>query len=125
MVRLPLRVSGSSVAFSDVDIALGSAVERTLAGILRHTVQADSEIYLLQIELLDARAEQSADRIFVELVTRVTLRRRLGNAYVAQTHAHARSAGTTDPTGGANAVRSCVDSVASQVQGWMSDALHK
>ena len=122
-VRLPLHVSGSELAFIDLDRALVLSIERAFETVNLGSSAHTRASFVVLVELLNARAAKSSERLVVELVARVTLRRNPGNLYVAQTHAHARCAGTIDATKGASTVRSCIDSVASQLQGWMNNAL--
>jgi len=124
-LHLPLRVAGGSLAFVDVDHALAIAIERALSSIKQALSIGSAVSYLLQVELLEARAEQTGDRIVVELVARVTLRTKSGNVYVAQTHSHARNAGAMDARTPRTPSASVTESIASQLQGWISDALPK
>jgi hypothetical protein len=118
-VRLPLVVSGGDVAFSDVDRALSRSVQKAILAPISKLTLAPSTHLDLQIEIVEAHAEYSRERLVVGLAARATLRRERGNAYVAQTHAHATASEHGPSSLGASAVLACTDSIASQLAGWL------
>ncbi len=119
-VRLPLRVAGADAAFTDVDRALHAAVQRALASTRQQMAVGNAQSYSLYVELIGARAEVSSGRITVQLTVRATLRQRKGNAYVAQTHAHANRSGAYEASLGVDTVARCADAIGVELQGWIS-----
>lgn len=117
--RLPLSVSGSDVAFGDVDRALARSVEAAVAAASPKLHLAPDAHLVLAVELIDARAEYSHERLVVALAARATLRHEKGNAYVAQTHAHSTASAHVPASHGAPSVLACTDSIASQLSGWL------
>ena len=122
-LHLPLAVVGANVTFTDLDAALAWSVERALLPIKSRLAKPNARALELHVELLEARAEETSGQLGVSLVARATLRQRAGNAYVAQTHAHARCSGAPAPSGGSQVVLQCTTAVARQLQGWLSEAV--
>jgi hypothetical protein len=103
-VRLPLVVSGASVAYADVDRALHRSIEVATLTVAHQEIRPPGEPLEPHVELVEARADYSRDRLIVELPVRATLRQRAGNTYVAQTHAHSSASAVVAPERGARAV---------------------
>jgi hypothetical protein len=118
-VRLPLEVSGGSIAYRDVDLALSRSLERALAPQLAQLTDKRQHL-ALQVELVEARAEYAHERLIVELGVRATLRDRQGNVYLAQSHAHHAASLTVAPEQGAPAVLECTDAIGSDLAGWLA-----
>jgi hypothetical protein len=118
-VRLPLVVSGAEVAFSDVDRALSRSVRKAIAAPMSKLTLAPGAHLDLQVEIVEAHAEYSHERLVVGLAARATLRREKGNAYVAQTHAHATASEHGPAAHGATAVLVCTDSIATDLARWL------
>jgi hypothetical protein len=117
-IRLPLHLSGTNVAFTDMDRALRSAIEQAITRPRTHPF--NTAAHTLHVELLGAQAEASAGRIVVSLFVRATLRRKNGNAFVAQTHAHATQSGSYTSSNGVDAVINCASTIGAELEGWVS-----
>jgi hypothetical protein len=109
-VRDPLPVSGSNVAYADLERALGQAVVRGVHP--RHD-------QTLAVELIAAEADYANSRVSISLVVRATLRTREGNAFVAQTQAICRDAAIVRPESGASVVWSCMTQLGRDLGGWL------
>lgn len=118
-VRLPMRVSGTSVTYGDVDRALSRSIETAIARALPKLRLGSGQRLSLFVEILEARAEYGDGRLVITLDTRATLRRVSGNTYVAQTHAHARHSGHVKVAHGSPVIIACIDSIATQLSGWL------
>jgi len=116
-VRLPLPVGGANVAFSGVDRALLRSTERAFSPILSKL--GGARRFEVIVELIEARAEYSGDQMVITLETRATLRATVGNAYIAQTHAHASATASGPPERGQDAVRGATDAIGKQLAGWL------
>ena len=110
IVKDPLPVSGSNVAYADLERALAQAVIRAVHP--RHD-------QTLTVELVAAEAEYSQSRLSVSLVARATLRTREGNAFVTQTQVICRDAALVSPDAGANVVWSCMSRLGRDLSGWL------
>jgi hypothetical protein len=117
--HLPLAVSGASVAYGDVDRALARAVERALEPTLSDLTRRNAHKLTLSVELVEAHAEATRDRLIVRLAVRATLRENAGNVYLAQTHAHANASAAVPAEHGAPVVLDCVDSIGLKLAGWL------
>jgi hypothetical protein len=118
-VRLPLVVSGADIAYGDVDRALARSVEQSLQSASPRLTLPPGAHLQLQVEIVDARAEYSSERLVIEMAVRATLRHTKGNAYIAQTHAHSTASAHAPPSRSASAVLACTDSIANQLTGWL------
>ena len=110
IVKDPLPVGGSNVAYADLERALAQAVIRAVHP--RHD-------QTLTVELVAAEAEYSQSRLSVSLVARATLRTREGNAFVTQTQVICRDAALVSPDAGANVVWSCMSRLGRDLSGWL------
>ena len=100
-VKDPLPVSGGSVAYADLEGALGHAVSTaTIPWADAHKNARPGGLQLV-IDIAEAHAEFEAGRLKVTLTARATLRTRRDHDYIAQTQASCREAGLTDPAHGA------------------------
>jgi hypothetical protein len=117
--HLPLVVSGSDIAFGDIDRALARAIEHALEPTTQALARRNAKSLGLTVELVEAHAEYARDRLVVRLAARATLREDAGNVYVAQTHAHASASAVLPAENGAEVVLSCTDSLAHQLSNWL------
>jgi hypothetical protein len=118
--HLPLAVSGSALAYRDVERALAESLEKSLAPQLAQLSLRHAQQLVLLVELVEARADYAHERLVVELAVRATLRERTGNAYLAQTHAHHAAFSASAPEHGAPAVLECTDAIGSELSGWIA-----
>lgn len=109
-VKDPLPVSGSNVAYADLERALNQAVLRSVRPKHDHT---------LTVELVAASASFDRSRLSVSMVARATLRARVGNAFVAQTQVICRDAALVTPEDGAGVVTSCMAALARDLGGFL------
>lgn len=112
-----MPVWGSDVAYAGVDRALEEAISRAALPVLAE--RGGARRYELFIELVEARADYAGNRLVVALTVRATLRNRSGNAYVAQTHAHAAVSLLAPPESGANEVRAAAAAIAAKLSGFL------
>jgi hypothetical protein len=118
--HLPLTVAGAGVAYGDVDRALARAIEHALEPTTQELARRSAAQLGLAVELVEAHAETSRDRLVVRLAVRATLRENAGNVYLAQTHAHASASAVVPAEHGAQVVLDCTDSIAHQLSGWLA-----
>ncbi len=119
-VRLPLAVYGSNIYLADIDRALEASIATAAQPIKNDLSARNAKSYVLLVEIIEAHADYSAGLLTVRLATRVTLRERLGNTYIAQTHAHASNTLAVSPANGSQVVLKCIDSIGIQLSGWLS-----
>jgi hypothetical protein len=110
--RDPLPVAGSDVAFADLARALGHAVLRAVA---------PYHDGVLTVELVRADAEYNSARLSVSLVVRATLRRRVGNDFIATTTSVCHDGAIADPDVGAPVLWSCMARIGRELAGWIAD----
>jgi hypothetical protein len=110
--RDPLPVGGTDVAFSDLAAALGHAVLRAVAPYHEG---------VLTVELVRADADYNSARLSVSLVVRATLRRRIGNDFIATTTSVCHDGAIADPDAGAPVLWSCMARIGRELAGWMAD----
>jgi hypothetical protein len=123
----PLPVAGARAAFSELDAALGHAVSSAAVPWAEgHRGAADSAEaaagdggWRLLVELVHAEAEERDGRLKVQLAVRATLRRRVGNVYVAQTQALCREAALARAEEGVPVVDACVVHLGRDLAGWL------
>jgi hypothetical protein len=118
--HLPLAVAGANVAYGDVDRALARAVEHALETTSQDLARRNARQLGLAVDLVEAHAEYSHDRLVVRMTVRATLRETLGNVYLAQTHAHSSASAVVAAESGARVVLDCTDSIGHQLSGWLS-----
>ena len=117
--HLPLAVAGANTSYGDVDHAFARAIEHALEATSEELAHRKAQPLGLAVELVEAHAEYSRDRLVVRMAVRATLRENSGNVYVAQTHAHATASAVVPPERGAPVVLDCTDSIADQLSGWL------
>jgi len=95
-VQDPISVRGSSVAYTDVEAALGHAVSSaTVPWADAHRASTGSkEGWELLVEVINDGAQYQDGRILFSVAVRATLHQRAGNVYLAQTQASCRQAQT-------------------------------
>lgn len=108
-VKDPLPVSGSGVAYADLEGALGQAVIRTVHP--KHDAT-------LTVELIAAEAKYESSRVTVSLVARATLRSRQ-NAFLGQTQVICRDADLVPAENGAKVVWACMARLGRDLAGWL------
>jgi hypothetical protein len=121
-VRLPLRVAGDNVVFSELDRAVEQAIEAHLAASRELVRRRGSPPLELTVELVQARAELTDGRLLVELTTRATLRE-LAGVYLAQSHPRASAAGSAGDAHGVSIVRQAADTLGQKVADFVATAL--
>ncbi|MBI5531304.1 MAG: hypothetical protein HY898_01215 [Deltaproteobacteria bacterium] len=115
----PLPVEGAPVSYADVEHSLAHAVgSATVPWAEAHRHQRP-EGWQLFVELVQADAEFSDQRLKITMSVRATLRTRYGNVYLAQTHAHCQQAGLVEPERGASVIYSCMARMSRDLAGWL------
>jgi len=117
----PLPVRGTSVAYGDVEAALGHAIaSATVPWAERHRRQADgTRGWQLFVELTDASADYDDGRVIFSVSVRATLRARHGNVYLAQSQASCRQGGLVRSDRGAPVMYRCMMEVGHDLAGWL------
>jgi hypothetical protein len=116
----PMPVRGSSVAYGDVEAALGLAISSAGVPWAEAHRAKRPEGWQLFVELTRAEADESQGRLIVTLDVRATLRARAGNAFIAQTQAHCRQAGLVEPSEGGPVVFACMSRVGRDLTAWLA-----
>jgi hypothetical protein len=116
----PLRVRGSSVAYGDVEAALGLAISSAGVPWAEAHRAKRPEGWQLFVELTRAEADETHGRLIVTLDVRATLRARAGNVYIAQTQAHCRQAGLVEASDGGPVVYACMSRVGRDLTAWLA-----
>ena len=117
MIGDPLAVRGSSVAFGQLEAALGHAVSTGAVPWIQRHLSADA--FQLEVELIGADARARGGELTVVLDVRATLRRRAGNAYVAQTQTHCQRSAALSPRQAAPVVFACMSHIGRVLGGWL------
>ena len=115
----PLPVEGTSVAYSDVETALGHAVSSGAAPWADAHRDRRPDGWQLLVELVRAEAHYRAGRMTVDLGVRATLRGRRDNKYLAQTNVHCRQAAVVPPSDAGPVVYSCMTQLSRELAGWL------
>jgi len=115
----PLPVDGSSVAYSDLEQALGHAVSSACVpwAVEHKTVRPEG--WQLQVDIVAANAEHSSGRLTMTLSVRATLRARTNNEYLAQTDVHCLESGLVAPKNGASVIYTCMTRLGRDLAGWL------
>jgi hypothetical protein len=120
-VEDPLRMRGSSVAYGDVEAALGHAVSSATvpwaAGHRGHPGSAEG--WQLNVEITNDDAAYDDHRVIFSVAVRATLRARAGNVYLAQTQASCRQGGIAEPSRGAPIMYRCMMEIGRDLAGWL------
>ena len=118
--QLPLAVAGASIAYGEVDRALAVSVEHATRTLSEELARRHARPLAFTVEIVDAHAEDDRGRLLVRMTVRATLRERAGNAYVAQTHAHANASAAFAPDEGGKAVLEVTDSLGGELAGFLA-----
>jgi hypothetical protein len=118
-VRDPLPVDGSSVAFADIEGALGHAVSSAAVPWAEAHRAQRPEGWELVVEVIQAESSYRDGRLAITLNTRATLRTRVGSEYLAQTNTRCREAGLTTPETGGPVVYACMTHLGRDLAGWL------
>jgi hypothetical protein len=117
----PLLVSGTDVAYGDVEAALGHAVaSATVPWAEKHrSVSKGTDGWQLFVEITKATAEYDDGRVIFSIGVRATLRARSGNVYLAQSQASCRQGGIVKSDKGAPVMYRCMMEVGHDLAGWL------
>lgn len=120
-VQDPLPVRGSGVSYADVEIGLGNAIASATApwAAAHRKAKGSKEGWELFVELTNAKAQYSGDRIIFELGIRATLRTRSGYDYLAQTQLSCRQGGVVAADKGAPVIYGCMMELGHDLSGWL------
>jgi hypothetical protein len=119
LVRDPLPVEGTHLAFADLELSLGHAVaSATVPWAEAHRAQRPDG-WQLQVELARARAEARHGAVTVTLWVRAMLRSRGDNTYLGQTQAHCQRTGALPPSEAAPLFFDCMARVGRELGGWL------
>jgi hypothetical protein len=116
----PLPVHHTSVAYGDLEAALGLAVASAGVPWAEAHREKRPDGWQLFVELTRAEAEENDGRLVVGFDVRATLRGRSGNVYLAQTSARCREAGYVDAANGGPVVFACLSRVGRDLTSWLS-----
>jgi hypothetical protein len=121
----PLPVDGTTIWYSDLEPALGHSVSSATVPWATQHRDTNPAGWTLLVELTQARAEWHDGRLRVAFNVRATLRTRVGNNYLAQTHANCTQAGLVPADQGAPIVFTCMQRIGRDLTGWLGglDAL--
>jgi hypothetical protein len=115
----PLPVDGTDYWYSDLEPALGHAVSSATAPWAAQERNVLPSGWTLLVELTQAHAEWKDGRLRVAFNVRATLRTRVGNNYLAQTHANCTQAGLVPADQGAPVVFTCMQRIGRDLSGWL------
>lgn len=117
----PLPVRGTSVAYGDIEAALGHTIaSATVPWAERHRVPArGTDGWQLFVELTNADAAYEDGRVIFSVGVRATLRARAGNIYLAQSQASCRQGGLARSDGGAPVMFRCMMELGHDLAGWL------
>jgi hypothetical protein len=116
----PLPVRGASVAYAELEAAVGSAVTAATA-LWAQTHRSATGGWTVLVELTGAEAQIDASgRLVVGLDARVTLRTRRGNDYLGQTQLACREGALVfTAERGAPVVYRCAARIGRDLAGWL------
>jgi hypothetical protein len=112
-VKEPLPLRGRSLAFGQVEAALGHAVA---SGVAPWMERHPSQRWQLDVELIAASARAHGPEVTVSLDVRATLRARAGNRYLAQTQSHCQESAIAGPS---TVMFACMSHVGRVLGGWL------
>jgi hypothetical protein len=115
----PFPVSGSDVAYSDLEHAMGSAVSSATAEWATLTPPKRAGGYQLFVELVAARAAYKDGRLLVSFDVRATLHTRVSGDFVAQSIGHCRQGTLVEVEKGAPVVYSCMMQIGRDLSAWL------
>ena len=120
-VRDPLPLTGSGVAYGDIEAGLGHAISSAAVPWAdRHRSHGTAkEGWQLFVEVTNVDATYEDRRVIFSVGVRATLRARAGNVYLAQTQASCRQGGIVAPDRGAPIIYRCMMEVGHDLAGWL------
>ncbi len=117
----PLRLRGTSIAYSDVEGALGHAIaSATVPWADAHRSGANGhDGWQLFVEVTSADADYDSGRVLFTVGVRATLSARSGGVYLAQTQASCRQGATLPPDRAGPIVLRCMTELGRDLEGWL------
>lgn len=116
----PLPVEGSDIYYADIEAALGHAVSSATVPWAEVHREEQHGGWALLVEITQAHVAYVDGRMMVSFNVRATLKTRVGNIYIAQTHANCRQAGLIpDANGGGPIVYTCMTRIGRDINGWL------
>lgn len=117
----PLRMHNTTVAYGDIEGALGHAVSSATVpwanGHRAHPTSKDG--WELTVEITNDDATYEDPRVVFSIAVRATLRARAGNIYLAQTQASCRQGGIAEASKGAPIMYRCMKEIGRDLAGWL------
>jgi hypothetical protein len=120
-VRDPLPLSGSGVAYGDIEAGLGHAISSAAVPWAEspRDARTGKKGWQLFVEVTNVDATYEDRRVIFSVGVRATLRARSGNVYLAQTQASCRQGGIVAPDRGAPIIYRCMMEVGHDLAGWL------
>ena len=119
-VRDPLPVEGGGTSYGEVETALGHAVaSATVPWAEARQAAHGGHGWQLLVELTQADARYSAQRLVVTMTVRATLRTRGDHHFLAQTQARCSTGAMSEPRDGAPVLYGCMSSVGRDLAAWL------
>lgn len=115
----PLPVEGSSVAYGDVEPAIGHAIASAVVPWAREHRNQRPAGWRLQVDVIAGNAIYEDGRLTVTFSVRATLRARADYDYLAQADAHCIETGRVPPSEGATVVYTCMTRLGRDLAGWL------
>ncbi len=117
----PLPVKGTSVAYGDIESAMGHAIaSATVPWATRHRgASPNAEGWQLFVEITNSDAQYDDGRVIFSVGVRATLRARAGNVYLAQSQASCRQGGLVPANAGAPVMYRCMMEIGHDLAGWL------
>lgn len=117
----PLPMRGTSVAYGDIEAALGHAIaSASVPWAEAHRAHpAAANGWELFVEITNDDASYDDQRVIFSLAVRATLRSRAGNIYLGQTQASCRQSGLVAPDQGAAVMYRCMTEIGRDLAGWL------
>jgi hypothetical protein len=119
LVRDPLPVEGSRLAFADLELSLGHAVASATVPWAEAHREQRPDGWQLQVELARARAESHRGAVTVTLWVRAALRSRRDNTFLAQTQTHCQRTAAVAPREAGPLFFDCMARVGRELGGWL------
>ena len=116
----PLIVKGADVSYADLETTVGTAISSAAAPWAEHHQNDNPEGWQLLVELIEASANYSSDRLATTIGVRLTLRTRTDHRYIAQSQASCRNAALTAPDKGAEVLYGCMSHMGRDVASWLA-----
>ena len=116
----PLVVKGADVSYADLETTVGTAISSAAAPWAEHHRDGNPEGWQLLVELIEASANYSSERLATTIGVRLTLRTRTDHRYIAQSQASCRNAALTAPDKGAEVLYGCMSHMGRDVASWLA-----